>query len=392
MDPLTHAPLPPSGAACWIACAQWPTMERLYGGADTAAALEGRAAHAVLAEALQGRWMTPGTVGAVSADGEVAEVTDEMLDGAAVFLDDVVDTLGGLPSAISVGGQIEPDISKREAARLYAETRVPPVLHPECWGTPDVFIYPDTRRVVLWDYKFGHRRVEAVRNWQTLAYLASLVPASESWSAQVRIVQPRNYDPGSPVRVWDIPDTRLVWPLWEALRAAARAAMEKDRTATPGPDQCRDCAGRHACGPLREACMSLVDFVGSPASVEAQSSEMAGRELAALAAAHALIEARVSGLEAVLTAAYKRGERGIGWAVERGRGRRVWTASVEQVQGLGVLTGVDLLKPPAVITPGQAKTRGVPETFVDQMSEQRAGSEKLVPDTQTQARRAFFTE
>ena len=74
-----HSFLPPSGAAAWSRCAQWPSMNAAYPQDDTPESLEGTAAHWVLANMLDERCSTP-------KEGELAPngimVTGEMLDGA----------------------------------------------------------------------------------------------------------------------------------------------------------------------------------------------------------------------------------------------------------------------------------------------------------------------
>lgn len=382
-----HAPLPPSGAACWVACAQWPAMNKLYGGEDTPHSMEGRVAHHVLAEAIQGRWMTVGTLVQASDTGEMLAVTEDMLESAAVFVADLRAVLPEGWNRVLVGEDMKAGVVLPGV--LYVECKWPSskFIDPDCWGTPDVLLRRADRTTILWDYKYGHRKVEAVGNWQCAAYLA---PLAMTAPPQVRIVQPRNFETGAPVRVWN-PTAIELEGMWEDLRLAAKAAMKAGRLATVG-EQCRDCPGRHACGPLQAAGNTWADFASSTATVQELPPTHAGREMLYLSEAIATLEARRSGLEAVVTSAYRRGERGLGWAIERAAGRRVWTASVEQVQGVGMMAGKLLLKPPVPVTPIQAIAAGIPAELVESMSERKPRGEKLVVDTETKARKAFFEE
>lgn len=382
-----HAPLPPSGAACWVKCAQWPAMNKLYGGEDTPESLEGRVAHHVLAEAIQGRWLTAGTLVQASDTGEMLAVTDDMLDGAAVFVDDLHATVPEGWAEVVVGADMRNSVIVPGVLYVECMWGASPFIHPDCWGTPDVLLRRADRSTIVWDYKYGHRKVEAVGNWQCAAYLA---PLAMTAPPQVRIVQPRNYEAGAPVRVWS-PTAIELEGMWEDLRLAAKAAMGSPRDATVG-EQCRYCPGRHACGPLQAAGNTWADFAASTATVQELPPTHAGREMRYLAEAIATLEARRSGLEAVVTSAYRRGERGLGWAIERAAGRRVWTASVEQIEGVGMMAGKLLLKPPAPVTPTQAIAAGIPAELVESMSERKPGGEKLVIDTETKARKAFFEE
>lgn len=377
-----HAPLPPSGASAWAVCHQWPTMNTLYGGGDTEATVEGTAAHLVLADLIANK--LPGDE--VLVGDTPVEVTDEMLDGAELFIADVRSAVG----AEWVDTRVADPVGRPKRARyLYVESRCLPKLHDECWGTPDAWLRTADGRVVLWDYKFGHKRIDAEGNWQALAYLASILDGTPG-PCEVRIVQPRNYEPGGPVRVWRPTEQELL-DGWAQLKAAAHQCMLKDRNATVG-EQCEHCPGRRACVPLQEAAMSLVDLASRPAAVSELADYQAGKELAWVTQAAALLEARRSGLEAQVIAAYRRGDRSTGWVLQRTAGRRVWEAHEDVVKGLGMMFGVEVTKPPKLVTPNQAIKAGLPESTVMPLTKQQTGSEKLVQETKSTARRAFFKE
>ena len=358
-------------------------MNRLYGGGDTEATIEGTAAHSVLA-----------TLAANNPTGDYVlvgdnpvEVTDEMIEGAELFLADVREAVGSEWVDTRIA---DPEGRTKRSRYLYVESRCLPKLHDECWGTPDAWLRTADGRVVLWDYKFGHKRVDAEGNWQALAYLASVMDGVPG-PCEVRIVQPRNYEPGAPVRVWRPTEQELL-DGWAELKAAAHEAMQPDRTATVGVDQCEHCPGRHACVPLQETAMALIDLSARPATTNELADYQAGRELVWISQAVALLEARRSGLEAQVMAAYRRGDRSTGWVVQTTRGRRVWDASEEAVKGLGMMLGVEVTKPPKLVTPAQAIKAGIPEAMVMPLTKQQAGSEKLVQETNSTARRAFFKE
>jgi hypothetical protein len=57
-----------------------------------------------------------------------------------------------------------------------------------------------------------------------------------------------------------------------------------------------------------------------------------------------------------------------------------------------MMFGVEVTKPPKLVTPNQAIKAGLPENTVMPLTKQQAGSEKLVQETKSTARRAFFKE
>lgn len=377
-----HAPLPPSGASAWVVCHQWPTMNTLYGGGDTEETIEGTAAHLVLADLIANK--LPGDE--VLVGDTPIEVTDEMLDGAELFIADVRSAVG----AEWVDTRVADPAERTKRSRyLYVESRCLPKLHDKCWGTPDAWLRTADGRVVLWDYKFGHKRVDAEGNWQALAYLASILDGTPD-PCEVRIVQPRNYEPGGPVRVWRPTEQELL-DGWAQLKAAAHQSMLKDRNATVG-EQCEHCPGRHACIPLQEDAMPMVDLASRQAAVSELADYQAGKELVWITRAVAMLEARRSGLEAQVMAAYRRGDRSTGWVLQRAAGRRVWEANEDVVKGLGMMFGVEVTNPPKLVTPNQAIKAGLPENTVMPLTKQQTGSEKLVQETKSTARRAFFKE
>lgn len=80
-----HAPLPPSSANCWVHCAGWRSLHSAFpDDGDTVPAMEGTAAHWCFEEMFEGR--VP-AVGATAPNG--VAITDEMLDGAELFVDAV---------------------------------------------------------------------------------------------------------------------------------------------------------------------------------------------------------------------------------------------------------------------------------------------------------------
>ena len=132
---MTHAFLPPSGAANWVACPAWARMNQQFPElSDQTAADEGTQAHAALAAAI--------TTGAVPADDAVNE--------ALAFI-----------SALPVK---QWDVEKTRHWR-----RV-----PENFGTPDLVGWDGVHLYVV-DYKHGHGYVEHRGNQQLVNYAAMVL-------------------------------------------------------------------------------------------------------------------------------------------------------------------------------------------------------------------------
>jgi hypothetical protein len=369
-----HMFLPPSGAAAWEKCAYWPTMNAMFPQPPDEDTLEGEASHWAFAEILPGR---PVAVGQVAPNGVV--LSEEMIDGAEMFVDVVDGKLAecGLTRDYLVIEQFLPCGS----------------IHPQNGGTPDAFFYAaEMGRIAIFDYKFGHRFVDAFENWQLLNYAAAILEAlgvnglqDQFLIMELIVVQPRNYDRSGPVRSWTVRASELRG-YFNKLRNAAEAALMPEPKSTPN-DECRDCPGKHACTALQRSAYWAADQAYQVTPVELPEASL-GLELQMLKHALKRLEARVKGLEETAEMRIMMGQIIPGFAVERNPGRRVWNVPANEVAALGALFQKDLTKQ-AVVTPTQAKNLGVDEAVINAYSVVPLGNPKLVPVNSTDARKVF---
>jgi len=368
-----HAFLPPSGAAAWRQCAAWPLRNAQFPQDDTPATLEGTAAHWVFEQMLAKK---PVAVGHTAPNGFV--VTAEMMDGAELVVDVVAERI---PYAHFGGLHVEEPV---DCSRI----------HPACWGTPDIWSYsPSLRRLVVVDYKFGHRFVEEFENDQLVTYVGGILYAiSDKFkhydtdiSVELIVVQPRCFYRGAPVRTWRVAAVDLRAQL-NILAAAAVRAHELDPVATVN-DECVDCPGRHACPALQRAAYRAAS-VADKSSPVVLDSAAASLELRMLEAQLGPLTARVEGLREVVAQAARAGQPVPFHRLESTVGRQVWTVPADQVFAIGDLCGVDLRKP-ATLTPKQAIAAGVDGAVIAAYSNAPTGALRLVPENPADARRVF---
>lgn len=369
-----HSIVGPSGAARRIQCPRSVTLETQFPETEQSQdAAEGDAAHWAVAEMLQGRLVD---VGVIAPNG--VALTEEMCRGADLMYDDVVRSLqpyGLQPHQ----GQIE-------------QTIAIPRVHPLAFGSPDFYILiagaPAT--LLIWDYKFGHRIVEAFENPQLVDYIAGATEGIhdtlQGCNVVAKIVQPRGYHREGPIRTWE---TTLVAlrGLLNISESAAAQALGPDPKARVGPE-CRDCRARHACPELRR-----VGFHAMSESVRAMpevlDADAAAVELRMVREAIERLQARESGLEAQLVSELKSGRRVAGWMLEESSGRERWKVPAEQVIALGNAFKINLAKPPEAITPNQARDAGLDPAIVKEMADRQRGAATLVFDNGSAARRMF---
>ena len=306
---MRHSFLPPSGASAWSKCAMWPTMNARYPQSNTAESEEGTAAHWVMAEMLAGRQVVEDTL---SPNG--VTITQEMIEGAELVRETVETTVPG--------GIYEPHIETTVAITA---------IHPDCFGTPDIWSYnilDRTLRIV--DYKFGHRFVDEYFYTHGLLFMLGIIGKFETVPETVSftIVQPRCFYRGEPVRTHTYKLGEATMHL-HAIREAAYKATQPNPTATTGA-HCEHCPGRHACPTLQKAAYSDAETSTDQQPVELTPAA-AALELKMLERAVLRLTARVEGLREQTTANLRDGKHVPHYKLEAGRGRRKWTAAPEDI-------------------------------------------------------------
>lgn len=343
-------------------------MERAYPEAEeTPEQREGTAAHWAVEQVLRGHAVD---VGVIAPNGWVLD--QDMCDGAELMRQSI-------PERVRPLCRIEQRVSMARA------------VHPDCWGTPDVQAYdPSSRRVHVVDYKYGHGYVEVIDNWQLVAYAAGVLDAyglhDLDVTLELSVVQPRCWHKTGHVRRWTVPASSLRGP-WNRLMMAAETAVGDDPPLNPG-EHCRNCKARHACPALHKDVTRIHDLTERAVPLEMPDNALAFevRDLRRLAD---LLQARLTGLEADAEARLRGGKRLPGLALESGSSALAWTAPAATVINLGRIYGLDLAKPPAPITPTQARKAGLPEAVIAGAAKREATAAKLVLSDPMEMRRLF---
>jgi hypothetical protein len=354
-------------------------MNRLYPKPDTPESMEGTAAHWVFAEMLAGRIVCEGLI---APNGVV--VTEEMIEGGEL----VVDTVRArMPAEIFGAPHIEEPVAI-------------PIIHPDCWGTPDIWGFAhSTMTLEVLDYKFGHRFVDEYENDQGVAYTAGILDRLAEYFGQnvglldqaikvnFTVIQPRCFYKGKSVRTWSVLASELRAHI-NILASAAGVALGPNPPAVTN-SECVDCPGRHACPALQKAAYSDAEFAVQSSPVELPPAA-ASLELRMLERSLDRLQSRVEGMREAVAAYGRQGHVTPYHKLEQGYGRQQWTLPTDQVLAMGSLMGVDLSKP-GVKTPKQAIKSGVDEAVIKAYSVTPLGSIKLIPDNPADARRVFGT-
>lgn len=375
-----HFPLAASFAPVWGHCSAAIGLASLYPQSETEATREGTASHWFAEQVF-----TTGTVhpaGTVCPNGVV--LTDEMIEAAWVFIDDVTAAMAQYRSEGMVGG----------AEFMTAAARI----HPMCGGTVDYYLWiPARMRLISWNYKYGHRYVDAFENEQEMVYAAGLLDtfgidglAEQHVTFECRIVQPRCYSGGGSVRSWIVPATDLR-AHWNQLSAHAVESFGPSPVATTG-SHCYDCPAAHACEAHKKMTSNAIDAI-SRAPHEPPTPDSVSFELALLERAADAIKARRVAMDEHAKQLIRAGKVVPGWTMESTYGRLDWNVPTEAVTALGDAFGVDLRRPVEPITPTQAikKLKGTVDDAVIKAYAARERTGMTLVKTDTAAIRRILT-
>ena len=323
----------------------------------------------------------PPDVGTVAPNG--VTITQELYD-AALFYCGVLDEHGG-------GWNIETQLAA-------------PRIHPTaCGGTVDAYKFFeqfggdgytwDGVNIRVYDFKGGYVPVEVFPNWQLIGYLAAVLDSSplcydiDEFVVEFGSVQPRAYHRKGPVRThkMTIGDAR---PYIEALRMAAHVAMGEHAPAIAGSTQCDRCNARASCAAAQAAGARAMEIAGDP-DIHDLPPVALDYEMLRLEEAAAMIQARLTGLQAQASRMIRNGVILPHYAMESGNGRLKWTDEAAAL-AMGDAMGIDLRKPVEVITPTQAAERHkVLKELIEPYAQRARGETKLVRFDNNAAVKAF---
>lgn len=367
-----HSILPPSRAARRMACPGSRALEASHAREESESAKEGTRAHEIAAQHLILKY---GVLGFHAASpSRLLTDTDEMFEGAKLLAE-----------------SIERHIDNTLLNTISVENRVSiHSIHPECFGTPDVWALGQYDVLHIWDYKFGHSHVDAFENWQLIAYASGILDYLEIKNINpvevvFHIVQPRCYTAGQ-FSMWTITPASLL-PYFERLKFSESASMQLDAKCNPSP-QCKHCDASHVCKALQHSALEATE-TATENNPRTLTPDALGSELRVLQHAEKLLKARINGLEQHATTLLKKGKHVAHFGLEPTNGRQVWNVPPEKIKALGKVYGVELTKQVDTITPLQAEKAGIPKSFIRKYSERTSGGMKLVPDDGSKARKVF---
>lgn len=314
---------------------------------------EGNAAHWLAKEAFEGRPVVPGQK---AYNGYV--ITEEMCEHVRNYLD-----------ALDCG-------------TMETET----TFNGEGWevrGRAD-HISGGADTLTVDDFKYGWRLVSPEENYTLIAHAIGWCIQNQAAPREIvlRIHQPRPYHPDGPCREWRLSYVDLM----TYYSAIAKRLSEAPDTLQTGP-MCAKCHALATCSAARAASMNAIDASGVAFS-DTLPDHVLAYEYETLEQAAAVIKARYDALEELMTHKIKSGNAIQGYALKQRLAQTRWKPGLTG-EALSAATGVDLRKD-GIVTPAEAKRRGVSKETVEALTDRPVIGTKLERiDADREARRWF---
>lgn len=221
------------------------------------------------------------------------------------------------------------------------------------------------------DFKYGWRIVEPEMNWTLISHAIGFLKQKQFTPATIRfsIFQPRPHHPDGPMRSWVITHTNLL-DLWVLVNAALCAPSD-ELTTSP---HCAKCPAIVPCPAARLAEMNSIDAIDTIYQ-DTITNEMLSFTLDNLNRAQDMLNERLKAFEELAKHRIKSGQVVNNYSVGIGYGHNKFKEGMT-VEMLQMLTGKDLSKP-GIVTPAEAKRRGVNETILATITERPMTGVKL---------------
>lgn len=234
------------------------------------------------------------------------------------------------------------------------------------------------------DFKYGYRLVSPEENYTLIAHAIGWCIRNQATPREIvlRIHQPRPYHPDGPCREWRLDYVTLMG----YYSTIANRLSEPTDTLSTGP-QCAKCHALATCPAARAASMNAIDASDVTFS-DTLPNDVLTYEYETLQQAADTIKARFDALEELITHKIRNGDVVQGYALKQRYAQTRWMTGLTG-EALSTATGVNLRKD-GLVTPAEAKRRGVPEAVVSSLTERPAIGVKLERiDVQREAARMF---
>lgn len=226
--------------------------------------------------------------------------------------------------------------------------------------------------LIIDDLKYGWRLIDPFENWTLIAHAIGTCASLGITPATIilRIHQPRPWHPDGKMREW-----RLTYEELQGYYARIAFAMSAPRDELQTGPQCAKCHALATCPAARSARVNAIDAT-SVVFNDAMGNDALSYELDLFRSVQAMIDQQVDALEELAKHRLKSGAVITNYHMESQYGNTIWKPHITP-EFLALTTKVDCTKT-AIISPNEAKKRGIPEHVVKSLTDRPLKGKKLV--------------
>ena len=238
------------------------------------------------------------------------------------------------------------------------------------------------------DFKFGWRIIEPDENWTLLSHAFGFLSKNPDIGKTVdtvviRIFQPRPYHPRGAVREWHV----SVQDLWGVYWAKLSPMLENPSDVLNTGPNCYKCPSRYPCPAAQISSMNAIDVSETAFNSDLKPDEVS-LILDQLKRAQDVIKQTLKSYEDAALHQAKKGVIFPNHAIQSDISNEQWKEGITP-EMMMLITGQDLSKK-SLITPGQAKKKGIDPKILEPFYERKTKGAKLVSVKNSERAKQLF--
>ena len=338
-----------------LACNGSRLMDKFHSEqTDTSVRDEGNAAHWLIEQVFRG-------------NHTVDELVDRPAENGVFITAKMVEHTSSFRKSIGTSGEIENSMSiiDPNGAKWKINCR------------PDHDVYADDW-IITSDFKYGWSIVDVVDNWTMIAYAAAKYydlaakgyDLSNFKGVKLVIHQPRPSHPQGRIRTWELSASEFFAKVTEMF-----SKLDNLDDVLHTGKQCRNCPSLATCPAARSAQMNAIDVSERAYNTSPDNIDLSYL-LKTIDRAKKVLDEAVKAYEELATSRIRKGETVEGYAVTSDLANTSWQPHVT-AELVSVLTGIDVMAKPSMISPSQAKALGMDDDTYKSLTERKQKGYKL---------------
>lgn len=238
------------------------------------------------------------------------------------------------------------------------------------------------------DFKYGWKIVEPEENWTLLSHGFGFLSKNPEVAAtvhtiRIRIFQPRPYHPKGSVREWVI----SAQDLWNIYWAKLSPMLENPSNQIKTGPHCYKCESMAVCPAAQIAAMNAIEVTEQAYNSELEPAQIS-QMLDLMKRASEVIKQTQKAYEDAALHQAKQGKQIPNYSIQKDLSNEQWKEGITSAT-IKAITGVDISKD-AMITPGQAKKKGISEHVLKPFYERKEKGAKLVRVSDSERAKQMF--